>query len=533
MSDSASELRNVILLGDCLDRLKELPDACVDSVVTDPPYGLGNREPTVEEIIAFLTVGASLDTKGDFMGKKWEIPSVAVWKEVYRVLKPGGHVLCFAGTRTWDLMALGLRAAGFEFRDTIADEFGTPVLQWCYGSGFPKSLNVSKAIDKHLGVAGDRKVVGIKPGHEDFANRTTSGHLDFVTNSGLTGFDRPWMHDPEKQRAYHLQTSSASEEAKRFEGFGTALKPSWEPILVFRKPLDGTVVETVLKHGTGALNIDGTRIPTNGEQLSISSSDPFHNADGSQRWNPTSSGAIDREQHSRGRFPPNLTLTHHPDCKQVGTQKLKGDQRGDPGGKRPGGFGDVGAEKGDEKPNARVYGNETVPVYECAEGCPVKEMGEQSGKLKSGFMGAGEVKDDIQDTYGDEGTATRFFPSFEGQEPPDATFFYCAKAAAKETTLGGRVENDHPTRKPLKLMQWLVRLVTPKGGLVLDPYCGSGSTLHAAVLERADYLGIEKHEPYHQIATARLAIVQEEEGAVHDQMDAFDAIMNGVFDDDE
>lgn len=453
---TVNELYDVILLGDCLDRLKQIPNNSVDAIVVDPPYGLGTREPTIEEIIAYLA-GVRLDTGGDFMGAKWEIPPIAVWQECLRVLKPGGHLLSFGGTRTWDIISMGLRAAGFECRDTIADEFGSNVLQWVHSQGFPKSLNVGAKLEKQ-------------------------------------------KHP----------------EAIKWKGWGTALKPSWEPIMVFRKPFDGTVVQNLLEHETGAFNIDGTRISTNGEQLSISSSDPFHNAAGDQRWNPTSSGAIEREQHEGGRWPTNLTLTHHPECRQIGTRTIRGDQRGDPGGRRPGGFANVGAENGDKAPNARVYGNEEVPVYECVDGCPILELeGQSTGKT-------------VVDT-----APSRFFPNFEGQEPPDAPFFYCAKAAKKETTLGGRIENDHPTRKPLKLMRWLVRLVCPKGGLVLDPYCGSGSTLHAAVLERMHFLGIEKHEPYHRIATERLEIVMEEAKELYGQQDSFDLIMSGELFEDE
>ena len=138
---------NSILLGPCLDLLKTLPDNSVDALVTDPPYGLGTREPTAKDIVAYLS-GGELDHGKDFMGRDWEIPSVAVWRQCLRVLKPGAYLFSFAGTRTWDLMSVGIRAAGFENRDTIASEFGPSVLQWLHGQGFPKSLNVSKALLK-------------------------------------------------------------------------------------------------------------------------------------------------------------------------------------------------------------------------------------------------------------------------------------------------------------------------------------------------------------------------------------------------
>ena len=142
---------NQILLGDCLEVLRGVPDASVDSIVTDPPYGLGNREPTVDEIVAYLLERGNLDTGGDFMGRDWSVPSVAVWKECLRVLKPGGHLLSFGGTRTYDLISLGIRAAGFRCRDTVASQFGVQVLQWVHGQGFAKGSNIALGIDKKNG----------------------------------------------------------------------------------------------------------------------------------------------------------------------------------------------------------------------------------------------------------------------------------------------------------------------------------------------------------------------------------------------
>ena len=235
------EFENRVLRGACLEVLKDIPDNTFDAVVMDPPYGLGSKEPTVEKIVAYLQ-GADLDTGGDFMGKKWEIPSVLVWQELFRVLKPGGHVLTFGGTRSWDLISMGARAAGFEYRDTIADEYPSfPALQWLYGQGFPKSHNISKAIDKDLG--SEREVVDTKRSGLSMNTRLND---DGWHNAG-TGESGKWVP----------VTASASDEAREWEGWGTALKPAWEPILMYRKPLDGTVVQNIRKWGTGAINIDG------------------------------------------------------------------------------------------------------------------------------------------------------------------------------------------------------------------------------------------------------------------------------------
>lgn len=474
---------NRVLLGDCLTVLQELPDECIDAVVTDPPYGLGNKEPTVKQLIAFLK-GANLDTGGDFMGCAWEIPSVPVWREVYRVLKPGGHVLSFGGTRTWDLISLGLRAAGFESRDTIADEF--PGLQWCQGMGMPKSLNVGKVLAKE-----------------------------------------------------------GTPEAQEWEGWGTGLKPAWEPIVVFRKPFEGTVASNVLEHGTGALNIKATRVKH-------ANKDDFekHKAQveevrkkGGVRgnsWKNASDLSGASEVTEAGRWPANMVLVHAPGCKRMGTKEVKGTNIPT---KTPGDFGKAGvygAAKGTPRSEPLHYaspdGTETVEAWQCVEGCPIKALDEQSGESKSAIRlgGEGEPYDPSQKGwrfcrseggYTDSGTASRFFPQFEG-----APFRYTSKASKQETSLDGLIENDHPTKKPVELMRWLVRLVCPKGGIVLDPYCGSGSTLQAASEEDMRYVGIERDSHAHEIATLRMDIVEGREQERRNEMEAFDIAM-GLDDD--
>jgi DNA modification methylase len=209
--DRPMEMTYQLHLGDCLEVLATLPDNSVDSIVTDPPYGLS------------------------FMGKKWDydVPSVAIWEQCLRVLKPGGHLLAFAGTRTQHRMAVRIEDAGFEIRDIIA---------WVYGSGFPKSLNVSKAIDKAAGA--ERDVIGSYKGASNIGKESTNSYI--TTESG-TATDV-------------FITAPATPEAQQWSGWGTALKPALEPITMARKPLSGTVAETVLQHGTGAINVDGCRI---------------------------------------------------------------------------------------------------------------------------------------------------------------------------------------------------------------------------------------------------------------------------------
>ena len=230
---------HTIIHGDCLEELKKLDENSVDAVITDPPYGLSNTKPTqVADVLAAWVTGeteAVPAKRGGFMGKDWDsfVPPPAVWAECMRVLKPGGHMAVFAGARTQDLMGLSIRLAGFEIRDTLG---------WIYGSGFPKSMDVSKAIDKAAGV--EREVVGRRVRLGDNTDYPTRGDSMFAGSE--TG----------------NITAPASDAAKQWSGWGTALKPAIEPIILARKPLVGTVANNVLAHGVGGLNIDACRVPT-------------------------------------------------------------------------------------------------------------------------------------------------------------------------------------------------------------------------------------------------------------------------------
>lgn len=256
--------------GDCLEILRGMADDSVDSIVTDPPYGLG-KEPDALAMLADWLATGHHDVNGTgFMGKAWDafVPQPGLWRECLRVLKPGGHLLAFAGTRTHDLMTLGLRIAGFEIRDTI---------MWVYGSGFPKSLDVSKAIDKAAGA--EREVVG--PGRWNHVNGTgdQSGALIRPGNK-------------------HDETAPATDAARQWSGWGTALKPALEPITVARKPLIGTVAANVLEHGTGALNIDGCRVEGTGGMK-------WETPRGGI-WTTDSDATARLVQNEQGRWPANL-----------------------------------------------------------------------------------------------------------------------------------------------------------------------------------------------------------------------------------
>lgn len=475
-----------IINGDCLDELARLPDASVHAVVTDPPYGLGNTSP--ENVAACLRAwldGERHDASGGgFMGREWDawVPGPEVWRECLRVLKPGGHVLAFAGTRTVDLMSMALRLAGFEVRDMLA---------WHYGSGFPKSLDVSKAIDAAAGA--EREVIATETRYNE--------------PSGLVAAGR----GAEERTLVERQiTAPATDAAREWSGWGTALKPSWEPIILARKPLAGTVAANVLEHGAGALHVDGCRVGV-GEHVP---------GGGRSRRGALGGGVYGdgespdcAEPHTAGRWPANTVLVHPPHC--------NGDRSG----------------RG------------------CVEGCPVGEMGRQSGE-GSCPAEVGRGAGGQNGAFSPIGAQGRV-PSF-GDAGTAARFFYQAKAsrAEREAGVGGELRaapkmaggewvnpssssgegnktisrrNHHPTVKPVDLMRWLVRLVTPPGGTVLDPFAGSGTTGCACAVEGFEFIGIEREPEYADIARQRVAWWSEhgeravEAQAARDAADAEDA----------
>ncbi len=377
----------MIYCGDCLKVMPEMDAASVDAIVTDPPYGLS------------------------FMGRDWDhgVPGEAFWREALRVAKPGTHLLAFGGTRTYHRLACAIEDAGWEVRDCI---------MWVYGSGFPKSLDVSKAIDKAAGA--EREVVGRAKGRG-----SNSGEGRYNWNSPRDKVDRTWYD----------ATSPATDLARKWSGWGTALKPAWEPVIVARKPLAGTVAANVIQHGTGAINVDGCRIALNGDYKCKANGRPSQTGLG-DNYDPDSANQPD----TVGRWPANLI---HDGSEEVVA-----------------GF-----------PEPRwVNGDEHEPGYWHA---------------------------------------------------PAARFFYCAKASKADRDAGvagvagvgalrdgGREslprKNHHPTVKPTALMRYLCRLVTPPGGVVLDPFAGSGSTGKAAVLEGFSFIGIELNAEYVEIARARI-----------------------------
>ena len=419
-----------IYAGNNLEVLPMLADNSVDSIVCDPPYELG------------------------FMGKTWDASGIAysveLWRECLRVLKPGGHLLAFGGTRTWHRLAVAIEDAGFEIRDNIA---------WLYGSGFPKSHNISLGIDKKLGLQGDRGSainVGGKGERKDIETSVSAA------NGKL-------------QEAYK---EYKSDEAKAWDGWGTALKPAHEPIVVARKPVQGTVAENVLKHGTGAINIDATRIA--GKIQSV----PMAEWTQSGTTGASAKRSGEMSQPSLfGRWPANIILDEY-------TAEL---------------------------------------------------LDQQSGILTSGELKAGRRVADVNINF-KSGSTTDNYVSKSNQGGA-SRFFYVAKANKRDRNEGldelpiqrpdlrtstgmGTFEekgvqpqrNFHPTVKPTALMQYLIRLVTPENGIVLDPFCGSGSTGKAAILENKHFIGIELTPEYLPIIAGRLQHATETVNSKEDDL---------------
>ena len=409
-------------IGNCIDAISQLPDASIDSIVTDPPYELG------------------------FMGKSWDSTGIAynteLWRQCLRVLKPGAHLLAFSGSRTYHRMTVAIEDAGFEIRDQI---------MWVYGSGFPKSMDISKAIDKQFGA--EREVIG---NERNFgASKSEDGKIAFG--------DYPGEWDI---------TTPSTDEAKQWDGWGTALKPAHEPIVLARKPLDGTVAQTVLTHGTGGINIDGCRV---GRADDDNSSAGNRTATfGTQETLSGGNGSGGWEQNDIGRWPANFI---HDGSDEV-LELFPNSKAGKPQEKR--GTGGIWG-KGD---------GHSIPVGP---------------------------------SYGDNGSAARFF--------------YCAKASKAERNKGledlpdrrqdeddyeraGTTnprnrsqkarKNHHPTVKPVTLMCYLARLITPPNGTILDPFLGSGTTAVAAILEGFHWVGCEMNVEYAEIILARVESAEKQ-----------------------
>lgn len=534
-----------LYLGDCLDVLATLPDASVDAVICDPPYGLAHHPPAaIAQVLARWLAGdrAHVPAGAGFMGKDWDafVPPPAVWDQCARVLKPGGHLIAFAGARTADLMTLSIRLAGFEIRDGLT---------WIHGSGMPKGQDIAKSIDRHrddrsqvlqvttwLADARDtagwtNKRIDALFGFHGMASHWTSKKtqpavptlpqwdvlreamgfddtkiLPLVEelNSRVGSLGEAWSQREVTGQAHRVRrasdvqnaplsagtyniTAPASDAARQWQGWNTQLKPAHEPIVLARKPTgNNSTVSNVMEHGTGALNIDACRIPMSATDAAIINAihagmDPatYQRSPGASlnlSVNPMPLQAA--HAHEGGRWPTNALLTHPPLLDADGQV-----------------IGDACADG-------------------CVPGCPVAELDRQSGCHAAGartgarsgkdsgtfnaFQGQASARKDI----GDSGGASRFFPAFR----------YQAKAPSGERP---RLADGTawPTVKPLALMRWLVRLITPPGGVIVDPFAGTGTTLEAAAAEGFTAIGIEREKDGADLCVQRMT--RPPAGAAH------------------
>lgn len=465
--------------GDCVEIMRTMEADSVDAIVCDPPYDL---------------IGTA---RGGFMGKAWDATGVAfdpaTWTEAIRVLRPGGHLLAFGGTRTHHRMMCAIEDAGFEIRD---------VLSFMYGSGFPKSLDVSKAIDKAAGAERDVLTEGAP------VKRMIPGADQNATGSWIKDNGRVFVP---------TTTAPATPSAQQWDGWGTALKPAWEPVVMARKPLsESSVAKNVLKHGTGAINIDATRIAASGRPLREIDAKPEANgpvyAGRREAGHGFDGGSKAVGETNQGRWPANVVLQHSDTCEQVGQTQVKARviNRFDDGAKP---FGDGAGHPYTSTSLGDANGQETVDVWNCEPDCPVRLLDEQSGKLTSG---TGAVKRASANGYQPNafGTENRAIgtPMVEyGDTGGASRFFYTSKASTSERnerTRQAGIKNDHPTIKSIDLMRWLVKLVCRPGGTILDPFAGSGTTLVAAMMEGINSIGIEITPEYIPIIKARIDGIQ-------------------------
>lgn len=540
---------------DCLEAMRQMEECSISACVTDPPYGLGEVKNLPGLLEAWMTDECDKKHigKSGFMSREWDagVPSPRYWKEVFRVMKPGAHLLCFASTRTWDLMSLSIRLAGFENRDTIRHHQGVPSLAWITGSGFPKGHDISKAIDRLAGNA--RQTTGLRRPEQRVAYGEGAGALRCIECGNSRNGTSCKCELP----------APRAEEAKKWAGWNTALKPAWEVILVFRRPLEeSSIARNVLEHGTGAINIAATRVGSGGQLQWAEPRDMGYHGG-------TDNGKVEATKSTSGRFSANLLLSHvsgPTGCQRIGTKRVK------PGN----GSGKVG--KGRKASTINTYGQygprpevvgfthldpdgtEEIESWECArdEGghyiCPVALLDLQSGQLKGGGFPARRNSDKFRNTYSryqgqtdleekrmEGGWASRFFQQFHGIDTGPG-FFYSPKSSRRERNAGledmpdvdtrgnygdgiqdnrphtregyeyrAQTKNNHPTVKPLALMRYLVRLVTPPNGTVLDCFAGSGTTGIAGIQEGFNFIGIEAEEEYCQMAAARIAHAGKEE----------------------
>ena len=548
-----------IIHGDCLEELKKLEDNSVDAVVCDPPYGLSNTKPQqVADVLKAWVTGDTVSVpakRGGFMGKDWDsfVPPPAVWEECMRVLKPGGHMAVFAGARTQDLMGLSIRLAGFEIRDTLG---------WVYGSGMPKSHNISKAIDKAAGA--EREVVGAGKSGKTYG---MGGLRGVETSTG--SFDI---------------TAPATSDAQRWDGWGTALKPAIEPIILARKPLDGTVANNVLAHGVGGLNIDASRVGAPDAQ------EGRKRHGGGNAVSPSMMGPLNpdvRPASPAGRFPANVLLDEHAAKEmdeQSGWQKdgtaVQRNRKGSEA--NPNGIysSHVREAEPDQTFSSGGGASRFFPVFKYQAKAPKKERPviyknncecEEWQSQQKATTGSTETENQSWNTSTSGSSTTAQYQTdmististTTNSTTESKTSPASAKLSISESTQDARIGTEnggshansaevlnqslkitgtsvkkaghntdgvghatsakwyttsecekcgvprrkvqHVTVKPVALMEWLVTLITPEGGTTLDPFAGTGTTLQAARDKGFSAIGVEQDADYIELIEQRLS----------------------------
>ena len=522
------KMKNKVHNMDCIEFMKRLPDNSIDSCVTDPPYGL------------------------NFMNKAWDSGAITfnkeVWELLFQKLKYGAHIAVFGGTRTYHRMVCAIEDAGFEIRDQLA---------WIYGSGFPKGLNISKTIDRKHGFDGTTDIP------KQTARSIERGYYE-TTRTDLSIQGGRFADPTREKRNGDIKTHylPISPEAIEWQGWNTALKPAQEPILLARKPLkEKTIVDNILKHGAGAINIDACRI-----RVDPTVDDMHRTVERKERETATwRDGSGFKNEHNEftgvlpsGRYPTNVILSHHRDCVlvQEGKTEVRHIKREATETTGKGVYSDGWIRN----PNEYSFGDGVPEIWNCVEGCPIKLMNEQSGIRPAGGRITGH---ELSHKMGDAGIYNKIEKTLPRESYNDiggaARFFYCAKAQKKERNAGlgyylkahimivindaeviiddislksilfeesndemitltnesfsqldilftkETVPNPHITVKPIDIMRYLIRMITPVGGTVIDPFAGSGTTAIAAVLEEMNFLTCDISSEYVDVSRKRLA----------------------------
>ena len=408
-----------VCVGDAKALIQGLAENSIDAVITDPPYEL------------------KTSAGRGFMGQAWDGSGVAfnvdLWEQVLRALKPGGMLAAFGSPRTWHRLAVAIEDAGFEIRDSIA---------WIHAQGMPHGLDLSKAADKKLG--GVRKQVGVASdfARDGFTRKTDGGHQKPAAGQGGHGYQDRWSAPV---------TMPATSAAKQLEGWNSSLKPAMEPIVIARKPFKGALIDNVLTHGVGGINVGACRIGDADIQINVLEKCSPHGQVKKADYVP---------KQSKGRYPTNVVFTHHEDCEE-----------------------------------------------ECHLDCQIETLNQQAGLRHSGANPKRRNADKFRTTYRRFGGEKENLNATRGQEDNLAsaffpTFRFQSKASTRERPKSGR--HQHTTVKPLDLMRWLTRLITPTGGVVLDPFAGSGTGAEAALLENMHFVGFEQDPKHLELVKIRM-----------------------------